>query len=109
MIVTLLGTIREPITIKYALLGAPQYLQKRIGALVASIPDSADLDRILRYEHSTQRQLDREITQLERLQSKRKGEFVPPPRRCRRRLGFGRCNDLAKRTHDVLCSNTDSQ
>jgi len=44
-----------------------------------SVPDSPDLDRILRYETSIQRQLAYEINQLERLQWARKGETMPAP------------------------------
>ena len=44
-----------------------------------SLPLSADLDRILRYETTIQRQLVYAISQLERLQRARKGEHVPAP------------------------------
>jgi hypothetical protein len=47
--------------------------------LSASLPDPAAVDRLLRYETSIQRGLDRSLTQLERLQRQRKGELVPPP------------------------------
>jgi hypothetical protein len=43
------------------------------------LPSGADLDRILRYESSIQRQLSYAISQLERLQRVRKGEHVPAP------------------------------
>ncbi len=44
-----------------------------------SLPLGADLDRILRYETTIQRQLVYAINQLERLQRTRKGEHVPAP------------------------------
>jgi len=43
------------------------------------LPLGADLDRILRYETTIQRQLVYAINQLERLQRARKGEHVPAP------------------------------
>jgi hypothetical protein len=39
----------------------------------------AELDRILRYEMTIQRQLAYAINQLERIQTARKGEHVPAP------------------------------
>ncbi len=44
-----------------------------------SLPLGFDLDRILRYETTIQRQLAYAINQLERLQRTRKGEHVPAP------------------------------
>ena len=44
-----------------------------------SLPLSADLDRILRYETTIQHHLVYAINQLERLQRARKGEHVPAP------------------------------
>jgi hypothetical protein len=44
-----------------------------------SLPLGADLDRILRYETTVQRQLVYAINQLERLQRSRRGEHVPAP------------------------------
>jgi hypothetical protein len=44
-----------------------------------SLPDAINMDRILRYETTIQRQLDRTLDQLERLQRSRKGEHVPAP------------------------------
>ncbi len=43
------------------------------------LPQGAELDRILRYEATIQRQLVYAINQLERLQRARKGEHVPAP------------------------------
>jgi hypothetical protein len=37
------------------------------------------MDRILRYERHVERQLDRAMDQLERLQRRRGGESLPPP------------------------------
>jgi|SRR5271157_2549915 len=44
-----------------------------------SLPLGSELDRILRYEATIQRQLVYAINQLERLQRARKGEHVPAP------------------------------
>jgi hypothetical protein len=44
-----------------------------------SLPSGSDMDRIIRYEASNQRQLAYAINQLERLQRARRGEHVPPP------------------------------
>jgi len=43
------------------------------------LPAEAEMNRILRYETSIQRQLAHAINQLERLQRARKGEIVPAP------------------------------
>ena len=43
------------------------------------LPKGAEMNRILRYEASIQRQLAHAINQLERLQRARKGEHVPAP------------------------------
>jgi hypothetical protein len=43
------------------------------------LPESAILDKILRYEGKLERQLYRAMNQLERLQRRRNGEVVPPP------------------------------
>ena len=44
-----------------------------------ALPDERATDKILRYETHLDRQLYRAMDQLERLQRRRKGEFVPPP------------------------------
>ena len=44
-----------------------------------SLPNAEGTDRIVRYEAAIQRQLDRTLDQLERLQRRRKGEHVPAP------------------------------
>lgn len=76
---TLLDKVREPISLKYMMLGRRHYLKKRIGALVGSIPTGEELDRILGYEKTIHRELDAAITNLERSQRRRRGDFVPPP------------------------------
>jgi hypothetical protein len=43
-----------------------------------SVPDSRGLDRLLRYENSLERALDRTLMQLERAQRVRKGQPLPP-------------------------------
>jgi hypothetical protein len=43
------------------------------------LPSAAVLDKILRYETKLERQLERAMNQLERLQRRRLGEAVPPP------------------------------
>ena len=51
----------------------------RSDLLSASLPDLTTVDRLLRYETSIQRRLDRSLAHLERLQRRRMGETVPPP------------------------------
>jgi hypothetical protein len=46
---------------------------------IRTLPSADAADRILRYESHLERQLDRAIDQLERLQRRRGGESVPPP------------------------------
>ena len=49
-------------------------------ALLGSVPASGhDLDKIIRYEASLDRQLYKAVSQLERLQRRRRGEELPPP------------------------------
>jgi hypothetical protein len=49
-------------------------------ALLASLPEHGwQLDKIIRYEASLDRQLYKAINQLERLQRRRKGEDLPAP------------------------------
>jgi len=43
------------------------------------LPTPAVLDKLMRYETMLQRQLHRDMNQLERLQRRRLGEAVPPP------------------------------
>lgn len=43
------------------------------------LPTAAESDKILRYETTIKRGLFRTMDQLERLQRRRKGEYVPPP------------------------------
>jgi hypothetical protein len=43
-----------------------------------SVPDTSKLDRLIRYESHLERNLDRTLSQLERLQRMRKGQPVPP-------------------------------
>ena len=45
----------------------------------SGVPDAATLDRLLRYSASLERDFDRTLNQLERLQRMRKGQPVPPP------------------------------
>lgn len=61
-------------------LEAQAALELEQAALLASLPeDEADLDKIIRYEASLDRQLYKAINQLERLQRRRKGEDLPAP------------------------------
>lgn len=43
------------------------------------VPDSPGLERLIRYETSLERQFDRTLTQLERIQRMRAGQLIPPP------------------------------
>ncbi len=55
-------------------------LELEQAALLGSVPASGhDLDKIIRYEASLDRQLYKAINQLERLQRRRKGEDLPAP------------------------------
>jgi len=55
-------------------------LELEQAALLASLPeDEGELDKIIRYEASLDRQLYKAINQLERLERRRKGEDVPAP------------------------------
>ncbi|MBI3292176.1 MAG: hypothetical protein HYZ73_05130 [Elusimicrobia bacterium] len=55
-------------------------LELEQAALLASLPASGhELDKIIRYEASLDRQLYKAINQLERLQRRRKGETLPVP------------------------------
>jgi hypothetical protein len=44
-----------------------------------AIPNRDALDKILRYESAIERDLNRALDRLERLQRRRKGELIPPP------------------------------
>jgi hypothetical protein len=43
------------------------------------IPDSCEVDKIVRYANAFERQLSRSYDRLERLQRRRRGEHVPAP------------------------------
>jgi hypothetical protein len=53
--------------------------RKKLESLCRSVPDAPELDRLLRYEASLERNIDRTMSQLERLQRMRRGQPVPPP------------------------------
>jgi hypothetical protein len=53
--------------------------KKKLNAIARNVPDSPQLDRLLRYEASLERAFDRTLSQLERLQRMRLGQAVPPP------------------------------
>jgi hypothetical protein len=50
----------------------------KLEVLRRSVPESPELDRLLRYEASLERAFDRALSQLERLQRMRKGQPVAP-------------------------------
>jgi CRISPR/Cas system-associated endonuclease Cas1 len=50
-------------------------VKKKLG----SIPESHEIDRLLKYEGSIEKQFYKAINQLERLQRIRKGDNVPAP------------------------------
>ncbi len=55
-------------------------LELERAALLGSVPAfGPDLDKIIRYEASLDRQLYKAVNQLERLQRSREGETLPPP------------------------------
>jgi len=51
----------------------------KLEALSKNIPDAPCLDRLLRYEAAISREIERTLSQLERLQRMRRGQPVPPP------------------------------
>lgn len=51
----------------------------RLESVRRNVPDSSQLDRLLRYEANIERAFDRTLTQLERLQRMRLGQPVAPP------------------------------
>ncbi len=65
---------------KYKRLEAQAVLELERAVLLGSLPATGhDLDKIIRYEASLDRQLYKAINQLERLQRRRKGEDLPAP------------------------------
>ena len=50
-----------------------------LDALSRNIPDAAQQDRLLRYEATLTRNIDKTLNQIERLQRMRRGQPVPPP------------------------------
>ena len=44
-----------------------------------ALPRAEALDRIMRYQAANERRLHKCFAELERLQRRRKGEYVPPP------------------------------
>ncbi len=55
------------------------HLALQVQKKLTSIPEKHDLERLLKYEGSIDKQFYKAIDQLERLQRRRKGDFVPPP------------------------------
>jgi hypothetical protein len=53
--------------------------KKALDAISRNVPDGPQLDRLLRYEASLERALDRTLSQIERLQRMRLGHPVTPP------------------------------
>jgi len=54
-------------------------LALEVARLKRSLPESDDMDQLLRYETATERQFYRAMAQLERQQRQRRGEHLPPP------------------------------
>lgn len=52
--------------------------KKKLSAIARNVPDSPQLDRLLRYEASLERAFDRTLSQLEHLQRMRLGQPVLP-------------------------------
>jgi hypothetical protein len=52
--------------------------KKELDAISRNVPDTPQLDRLLRYEASLERNIDRTLSQLERFQRMRLGQSVPP-------------------------------
>ncbi len=54
-------------------------LKLQVVKKLGNIPSKEELDRLLRYEGTIERQLYKAMNQLERLQRLRAGDSVPPP------------------------------
>jgi len=54
-------------------------LALQVKKMLGSIPEGKELERLLKYEGSIERQFYKAIDQLERLQRLRRGDTVPPP------------------------------
>ena len=54
-------------------------LRLQVMKKLGNIPSKDELDRLLRYEGSIERQLYKALNQLERMQRLRAGDDVPPP------------------------------
>jgi len=54
-------------------------LKLEVAKKLGSIPQRRDLDRLLKYEGTIEKQFYKAIDQLERLQRRRRGDSVPPP------------------------------
>jgi len=52
--------------------------RRKLEVLRRGVPDAHRLDRLLRYEASLERTIDRTLSQLERLQRMRRGQPLPP-------------------------------
>jgi hypothetical protein len=52
--------------------------RRKLLALSRSVPDAMQMDRLLRYGTSLDREMDRTLKQLEKLQRMRFGQPVPP-------------------------------
>ena len=52
--------------------------RRKLLALSRSVPDAMQMDRLLRYGTSLDREMDRTLKQLERLQRMRRGQPLPP-------------------------------
>ncbi len=58
---------------------AQEYEELALEEESLAVPETKELDRLLRYEASLDRSFDRTLNQLERLQRMRLGHAVPPP------------------------------
>ena len=53
--------------------------RERMESKAANVPEASRLERLMKYSASLERDFDRTLKQLERLQRMRKGQPVPPP------------------------------
>jgi hypothetical protein len=63
----------------HAICARREEMEEEARQAAAVLPSPEKLDKIMRYETMLQRQLHRDMLQLERLQRRRLGEAVPPP------------------------------
>lgn len=78
-LVTLLTDEKKRLEVLREALVEQEQMAEAATLLSLSLPVANIADKILRYETSIERQMYRAMSQLERLQRQRRGDYVPPP------------------------------